>query len=135
MITRLCYAVVLATLLVLPNLTGAQDMPAGKWWYNPKAVKALKLTDSEVRQIDRLYAQNRKQLIQLTSKVQQEQLELDNLLGRTNSDSAAVQKQFQRLEKARAELSNARLQFVLGVRDIIGHERFQQLQGGYRSFQ
>jgi len=135
MITRLCYAVVLATLLVLPNLTDAQDMPAGKWWYNPKVVQALKLTDSEVRQIDRLYAQNRKQLIQLTSKVQQEQLELDNLLGRTNSDSAAVQKQFQRLEKARAELSNARLQFVLGVRDIIGHERFQQLQGGYRSFQ
>jgi Spy/CpxP family protein refolding chaperone len=120
---------------VLPKLTDAQDMPAGKWWYNPKAVKALKLTDSEVRQIDRLYAQNRKQLIQLTSKVQQEQLELDNLLGRTNSDSAAVQKQFQRLEKARAELSNARLQFVLGVRDISGHERFQQLQGGYRSFQ
>ena len=135
MITRLCYAILLSALLVVPYLADAQDMPAGKWWYNPKVVEALDLTKPEVRQIDRLYAQNRKELIRLKGNVQQEQLELDNLLGSKNTDDAAVKKQFQRLEKARAELSNARLQFVLGVRDIIGHERFQQLKAGYRSWQ
>ena len=86
MITRLCYTILLSALLVVPNLAEAQDMPAGKWWYNPKVVKALNLTKPEVRQIDRLYAQNRKQLIRLKGNVQQEQLELDNLLGRKNSD-------------------------------------------------
>jgi Spy/CpxP family protein refolding chaperone len=118
----------------MPNLADAQDMPAGKWWYNPRVVEALKLTEPEVRQIDRLYAQNRRQLIRLKANVEREQLELDNLLGRKNSDDAAVNKQFRQLEKARAELSNARLQFVLGVRDIIGPERFQQLKAGYRSW-
>jgi Spy/CpxP family protein refolding chaperone len=135
MITRLCYAILLSALLVMPNLADAQDMPAGKWWYNPRVVKALNLTKPEVRQIDRLYAQNRRQLIRLKANVEREQLELDNLLGRKNSDDAAVKKQFRQLESARAELSNARLQFVLGVRDIIGHERFQQLKAGYRSWQ
>jgi Spy/CpxP family protein refolding chaperone len=134
MIFRLCYAILLSALLVMPNLADAQDMPAGKWWYNPRVVKALNLTKPEVRQIDRLYAQNRRQLIQLKANVEREQLELDNLLGRKNSDDAAVNKQFRQLEKARAELSNARLQFVLGVRDIIGPERFQQLKAGYRSW-
>jgi Spy/CpxP family protein refolding chaperone len=134
MIFRLCYAILLSALLVMPNLADAQDMPAGKWWYNPRVVEALKLTKPEVRQIDRLYAQNRRQLIQLKANVEREQLELDNLLGRKNSDDAAVNKQFRQLEKARAELSNARLQFVLGVRDIIGPERFQQLKAGYRSW-
>jgi Spy/CpxP family protein refolding chaperone len=134
MIFRLCYAILLSALLVMPNLADAQDMPAGKWWYNPRVVEALKLTKPEVRQIDRLYAQNRRQLIRLKADVEREQLELDNLLGRKNSDDAAVNKQFRQLEKARAELSNARLQFVLGVRDIIGPERFQQLKAGYRSW-
>jgi Spy/CpxP family protein refolding chaperone len=134
MIFRLCYAILLSALLVMPNLADAQDMPAGKWWYNPRVVEALKLTEPEVRQIDRLYAQNRRQLIRLKANVEREQLELDNLLGRKNSDDAAVNKQFRQLEKARAELSNARLQFVLGVRDIIGPERFQQLKAGYRSW-
>ena len=135
MMTRLCYAILLSALLVVPNLADAQDMPAGKWWYNPKVVEALHLTKPEVRQIDRLYAQNRKELIRLKGNVQNEQLELDNLLGSKNTDDAAVKKQFRRLEKARAELSDARLQFVLGVRDIIGHDRFQQLKAGYRSWQ
>lgn len=135
MLTRLCYAIVLSAMLMLPNLTDAQDMPAGKWWYNPRVVKELNLTKPEVRQIDRLYAQNREQLIRLKGNVQQEQLKLDNLLGRKNTNDQAVQKQFQRLEQARAQLSNARLQFVLGVRGILGPDRFQQLKGGYRSYQ
>ena len=135
MTIRLCFAILLSAMLVVPCLAGAQDMPAGKWWYNPRVVKALNLTKPEVRQIDRLYAKNSRELIRLKSKVQQEQLELDGLLGKKNSNDQAVQRQFQRLEKARAELSNARLQFVLGVRDIIGHERFQQLKAGYRNWQ
>lgn len=135
MITRLCYAIALSVMLLLPNLTDAQDMPAGKWWYNPRVAKDLNLSKQEVRQIDGLYAQNREQLIRLKGNVQQEQLKLDNLLGRKSSDDAAVQRQFQRLEQARAQLSNARLQFVLGVRGILGPDRFQQLKGGYRSYQ
>ena len=135
MITRLCYAIVLSAMLLLPNLTDAQDMPPGKWWYNPRVVKELNLTRPEVRQIDRLYAQNREQLIRLKGNVQQEQLKLDNLLGKGQTNDQAVQMQFQRLEQARAKLSNARLQFVLGVRGILGPDRFQQLKGGYRSYQ
>lgn len=135
MIVRLCQAILLSALLAVPVWAGAQDLPAGKWWYNPRVAEALKLTRPEVRQIDRLYAQNRKELIRLKGNVEREQLELDTLLGTKNSNDAAVQKQFRRLEKARAELSNARLQFVLGVRDIIGHERFQQLKAGYRNWQ
>ena len=133
--TRLCYAILLSALLAVPNLADAQDMPAGKWWYNPQVVKALNLTKAEVRQIDQLYPHNTQQLIRHNGNVEREQLELDSLVGRKNSDDAAVKSQFQRLEQARAELSNARLQFVLGVRDIIGHERFQQLKAGYRSWQ
>ena len=135
MITRLCYAIVLSAMLLMPALTNAQDMPAGKWWYNPRVVKELKLSKGEVRQIDRLYAQNREQLSRLKSNVQREQLKLDNLLGKGQKNDQAVKKQFQQLEKARAQLSNARLQFVLGVRGILGPDRFQQLKGGYRSFQ
>ncbi len=135
MINKVCVAILLSLAMAVPQPARAQDMPAGKWWYNPKVVKALNLTDREVRQIDRLYADNRRQLIDLKGRVEREQLELDTLLGSKSTDDQAVKRQFQRLETARAELSNARLGFVLGVRDIIGHERFQQLKASYRDWQ
>ncbi len=74
-------------------------------------------------------------MIDLKGKVEREQLELDTLLGSRSTDDAAVKRQFERLEKARARLSDARLEFVLGVRDILGSERFQQLKASYRRWQ
>ena len=121
--------------LVVPALTAAQDVPTGKWWYNPEIQKNLKLSRNEITKLDKLFANSRRKLIKIKAEVENEQFELDQLLGKKNVNDTDVKKQFQKLEQARRNLANERLQFVIGVRNILGAERFQQLKSNYKKWQ
>ena len=125
----------LVFLLILPVVTAGQEVPAGKWWYNTKIQKNLNLNQNEIDQLDTLFAKSRRKLIKLKSEVEHEQFELDQLLDKKKVDDNKVKKQFQKLEKARNKLANERLQFVIGVRNILGRDRFQQLKSNYKKWQ
>ena len=127
--------ILLVIFLITPAIAAAQDVPAGKWWYNPKIQKNLNLSKKEIGKLDKLFAKSRRKLIKLKSEVENEQFELDQLLGQKKVDDTKVKKQFQKLETARQNLANERLQFVIGVRNILGAERFQQLKSNYRNWQ
>ncbi|UCD78122.1 MAG: periplasmic heavy metal sensor [Desulfobacterales bacterium] len=133
---RNAFSVILPVLLVIsPLIAAGQDVPAGKWWYNPKIQKNLNLNQKEVDELDNLFADSRRRLIKLKSEVENEQFELDQLLGKKKVNDADVKKQFQKLEQARKNLANERLEFVIGVRNILGANRFQQLKSNYRKWQ
>ena len=121
--------------LIAPVITTAQDVPAGKWWYSPKIQKNLKLSRDEIAKLDKLFANSRRKLIKLKSEVENEQFELDQLLSKKKVNDTELKKQFQKLEQARKNLANERLQFVIGVRNILGAERFQQLKSNYKKWQ
>ena len=125
----------LVIFLFTPAIAAAQDVPAGKWWYNPKIQKNLNLSKKEISQLDNLFANSRRKLIKLKSEVENEQFELDQLLGQKKVNDTKVKKQFQKLENARKNLANERLEFVIGVRNILGADRFQQLKSNYRNWQ
>ena len=125
----------LAIFVLLPVIASGQEVPAGKWWYNPKIRKNLSLNKNEIKQLDKLFADSRRKLIKLKSDVEREQFELDQLLSKKKVNDAAVRKQFQTLEHARKNLANELLTFVMGVRNILGSERFQQLKSNYRKWQ
>ena len=125
----------LAILVIVPLMASGQEVPAGKWWYNPKIQKNLNLSKAEVKQLDNLFASSSRKLIKQKSAVEREQFELDQLLSGKKVNDADVKKQFRNLEKARQDLANERLQFVIGVRNILGSDRFQQLKSNYRSWQ
>jgi Spy/CpxP family protein refolding chaperone len=127
--------ILLAIFLIAPLIAAAQDVPTGKWWYNPQIQKNLKLSQNEIGQLDKLFANSRLQLIKLKSEVEREQFELDQLLSKKKVDDAEVKNQFQKLEQARKKLANERLEFVIGVRNILGADRFQQLKSNYQKWQ
>lgn len=128
-------AILLFIFLAAPLMAEAQDVPTGKWWYNPQIQKNLNLSQNEIGKLDKLFANSRRKLIQLKSEVEREQFELDQLLSKKKVDDAKVKKQFQKLEQARKELANERLDFVIGVRNILGADRFQQLKSNYKKWQ
>ena len=134
---RHVFSFILLVFLVvnLPVMAAGQEVPAGKWWYNTKIQENLNLSQNEIDQLDDLFAKSRRKLIKLKSEVENEQFELDQLLGKNKVDDAAVKKQFKKLEKARNKLANERLQFVVGVRNILGRDRFQQLKSNYKKWQ
>jgi Spy/CpxP family protein refolding chaperone len=127
--------ILLAHFALAPVMVFGQDVPAGKWWYNPKIQKELKLSQNEIKRLDNLFANSRRKLIKFKSAVEREQFELDQLLSGKDVNDTAVKRQFAKLEKARQNLANERLQFVIGVRNILGAGRFQQLKSNYRNWQ
>ena len=135
MLRNVFSAILLAILLVTPVIVAGQDVPTGKWWYNPKIQKNLDLSKKEIGKLDKLFANSRRKLIKLKAEVENEQFELDQLLGQKKVNDAKVKKQFQKLEKARNKLANERLDFVIGVRNILGPDRFQQLKSNYKKWQ
>jgi Spy/CpxP family protein refolding chaperone len=124
----------LVFMISLPDFAGGQDIPSGKWWYNQKVVQNLNLTQSEIHQLDELYVDSHRRLIELKNTVEREQFELDTLLGEKTVDDAKVRQQFKRLESSRTDLADERLRFVIGVREIIGADRFQQLKTSYKKW-
>ena len=134
MLTKVWIGILFIFMISLPGSATGQDVPSGKWWYNKRIVQNLNLTQKEIRQLDQLYAESHRKLIKLKNAVEREQFELDELLGKKTVDDAKVRKQFKRLESARTDLSDERLGFVIGVREIIGAERFQQLKTSYKKW-
>ena len=135
MLRNVSSVILLIIYLIAPVIAAGQDVPTGKWWYNPQIQKNLNLSKKEVGELDKLFANSRRKLIKLKSEVENEQFELDQLLGQNKVDDAKVKNQFQKLEKARNKLANERLQFVIGVRNLLGPERFQQLKSNYKKWQ
>lgn len=135
MLRNVSSVILLIIYLIAPVIAAGQDVPTGKWWYNPQIQENLNLSKKEVGKLDELFANSRRKLIKLKSEVENEQFELDQLLGQNKVDDAKVKKQFQKLEKARNKLANERLQFVIGVRNLLGPERFQQLKSNYKNWQ
>lgn len=134
MLTKVWVGILLIFIINLSGLAAGQDVPSGKWWYNQKVVQNLNLTQNEIRQLDQLYVDSHRRLIELKNAVEREQFELDTLLGKKKVDDAKVREQFKRLEEARTDLANERLGFVIRVREIIGAERFQQLKTSYKKW-
>ena len=134
MLKKVWVGILLIFIINLSGLAAGQDVPSGKWWYNQKVVQNLNLTQNEIRQLDQLYVDSHRRLIELKNAVEREQFELDTLLGKKKVDDAKVREQFKRLENARTDLANERLGFVIRVREIIGAERFQQLKTSYKKW-
>ena len=135
MLRNVFSVILLIIFLIAPVIAAGQDVPTGKWWYNPKIQENLNLNKNEVGQLDKLFANSRRKLIKFKSEVEHQQFELDQLLGQKTVNDAKVKKQFQKLEKARNKLANERLQFVIGVRNLLGPDRFQQLKSNYNKWQ
>ena len=131
----LMLAVVPALMCVLiATRSMGEELPHGKWWRMGRAAEQLGLSDGERRELDDLFVQNRRTLIELKSALEKERFELDNLIERPSFDRAASMAQFKKLERARADLAAERFRFLLEVRNILGFERYQQLKSWFREF-
>jgi Spy/CpxP family protein refolding chaperone len=103
-------------------------MPLGKWWHTPQVAEQLNLNGREKEQLDELFIQTRRKMIDLKSAVERERLELSILMDKETMDEGAVKGQFKKLGQARASLAAERFRFILAVRKILGAARFQGLK-------
>lgn len=129
---KIWFAVLLAFLFT-PSVLLAQQMMHGKWWNNRSVSEELQITDSERKLLEQKYMESRRKMIDLKSSLERERLELDIALDEPGTDKATIKDHYEKLEKARAKLSEERFGFLIEVREIIGAQRFQSLKEMHRS--
>ena len=117
----------LIALVVIGTANAQKDIPIGKWWKMPAVVQRLNLSGPEVRQLDDAYRQSRREMIRLKAEMETQQLDLQTIVENPGMVESEALRQYERLDRARAELGLARFRFFLKVRTIVGHERFSTL--------
>jgi hypothetical protein len=132
MLRKSIWSGLLLLVVFLPSILLAQGLMHGKWWYDKSITKELELTDAEKKELDEKYIESRRKMIDLKSEIEKQRFELNLLLGTSDADRQAIVARYDSLEQARANLSKARFEMLLGIRDTIGAERYQDLKLMYR---
>jgi Spy/CpxP family protein refolding chaperone len=128
MINRKLFLCIFIILIALTSdAVGRDGAPGGKWWHDSSILKKLNLTEQESQNIDALFVESMRRMIDLKSAVEKERFELRNLLENKIGNDSAVKEQFKNLEKARSAIALERLQFLIRVREILGIKRFREL--------
>ena len=122
----------LFVVVFMPSTILAQGMMHGKWWHDSSIVQGLQLTEAEKKELDEKYIESRRKMIEFKSEIEMQRFELDLLLGSTDADRQKIMARFNSLEQVRDELSSTRFEMLLEIREIIGPERFQELNTIYR---
>jgi Spy/CpxP family protein refolding chaperone len=132
MLTKNVWPGLLLLFIFLPATVMAQGMMHGKWWHNDSIVQGLELTDNEKQELDAAYIESRRKMIELKGEIEMQRFELDLLLGSSEADKEKIMASFETLEQVRDELSKIRFEMLLEIRDIIGADRFQDLEVMHR---
>ena len=111
-----------------------EGIPPGKWWRVPSVAEQLHLSEGEKKELDDLFVQSRRSLIDLKSATEREQFELDNLIDKPILDEAAIMAQLKKVETARSNLGRERFGVLLRVRKMLGFERYQNLKMLFKEF-
>ena len=137
MLKKLYRIIWVLTFIMICTPAMGQGMRPGKWWKDPQVTQKLALSDDQISKLDSAYITSRKKMIEQKSDIEKERFELQNLIEKKDIDEKAIQKQHQKVEKARSKLSSERMKFIMEVRKIIGSEKYSQLkllfQNSYRS--
>jgi len=123
---------IMGFLFLMPAAAVSQDLPAGRWWRDPRVIQQLGLTNPEIDRLEQAYTESRRRLIQSKGALEAERFELETMFGKNKFNETAARQQFERLEQKRAALAESRFQFVVKVRKILGTERFQKLLDFYQ---
>jgi Spy/CpxP family protein refolding chaperone len=105
----------------------ARQMLHGKWWYSPQMNRELDLTKKDKHAFDNLYAQSRETRITLKGNLDKERFRLKDMLVKEDVPSDRIIAQNKVVNESRAKLSQERIRYILGIKKILGPDRFHQM--------
>ena len=136
--------VLLAFMFILPPVCAAKQrsgcegsahhgkegmgVPRGKWWKMPQMAERLNLSEKEKQELDSMFLEHQRRMIDLRSAKQKERLELEHLLDSNPLDSAACMGRFMKVQEAHQGIAVERFGFLLRMRELLGLDRFQELK-------
>ena len=124
--TRLALA---AAALLLAGTASAQmpETPPGKWWKRPRVVQVLKLSPEQQDKLEEIFARNRKSFVDLKAEVEKNQIDVEELVAKKDSDPKKVSAAIDTLEQSRAKLRKAMAMMFLEQKTVLTQQQWSTL--------
>jgi Spy/CpxP family protein refolding chaperone len=110
------------------DMRGLHIGPPGMWWHNPDLVQKLTLTPDQLKRMDDIFQQNRSQLMDLRTNLENQEKLMGPMLAADQPDTNKILAQIDHTAQARAELEKATARMLLGLRNILTPDQWSKLQ-------
>jgi Spy/CpxP family protein refolding chaperone len=100
----------------------------GKWWQNSDIVKQLQITDAQVSQLDQIFLDHRKRLIDNGAEMEKQDLKLQTLLDDDVPNEAQINAQVDQVLDARGKLEREYTTMNLDLRKVLSLAQWRQLK-------
>jgi Spy/CpxP family protein refolding chaperone len=121
-------------LFLFPAICRAKEVPPGRWWHLPYFADQLSITDKEKDELDKLFDYNRNRLAELKAQMDEERAELLKAVDQEHLNEISAITKLTKLESTRTLLAATRFSYSLGVRKLLGYERYQRMKTVYRNW-
>lgn len=103
------------------------DLP-GKWWKQPRVIRGLDLTPTQVDKIEAVFLEHRKRLIDLKARMEKDVLDYKELLGQDNINREAVLQKLDQIAATRTRIVRSTVMMQLDIRELLTPDQRAKLK-------
>jgi Spy/CpxP family protein refolding chaperone len=124
----------IAALLVFgmswPQARAQQELkePPGKWWKNRQVINQLNLTTDQQSQIEYLWTQNRRILIDKKAELDKRNLDLSEILSQAVAEETAALKAYEQVQAAKAEVEREVFLMRIRIKNLLSLQQQSRLE-------
>jgi len=100
----------------------------GKWWKNSELMQKLGVRGDQVEKIERIFQDQRLQLIDLHAALDKQEAILEPLVEADQPNESQVLAQIDKVAQARANLEKSNAQMLLAIRRVLTVDQWKQLR-------
>jgi Spy/CpxP family protein refolding chaperone len=116
---RFALAAALGAVLAGTAFAQMPETPPGKWWKRPRVVQLLKLTPDQQDRLEDVFARNRKSFVDLKADVEKNQIDVEDLVAKKDSDTKKVSAAIDALEQSRSRLRKSMAMMFLEQKNVL----------------
>jgi Spy/CpxP family protein refolding chaperone len=123
---RFALAAALGAALALPVSAQMPETPPGKWWKRPRVVQLLKISPEQQDKLEEIFSRNRRSFVDLKAEVEKNQIDVEELVAKKDSDSKRISAAIDGLEQSRVKLRKAMTMMFLEQRAVLTQQQWTQ---------
>lgn len=135
-----CILIIILVLLIFSSTTFAQQQPdkdltlivlklltSQRWWTIDRIASELKLTEEQINQIEEIYLEYNKEIIQLRADAQVKQFELEYLMQQEEMDMPAIEKTVSELVETHKIIEHFEIMTRVKMLNVLDMEQRKKL--------
>lgn len=116
-----------AALAGAPAAAQMPETPPGKWWKRPRVVQLLKISPEQQEKLEEIFARNRRAFVDLKAEVEKNQIDVEELVAKKDSDPKKVSAAVDALEQSRMKLRKSMTMMFLEQKGVLNQQQWTQI--------